>query len=91
MQSPSGVNQSIEGNRKPSFTSRNEKTAQLGIGVLAGYSWNGIYDLFGTYKSDASSVCQVIRDGILLGLSGWLDIEQLFFFAEQWDANRTET
>ena len=56
MQSPSGVNQSIEGNRKPSFTSRNEKTAQLGIGVLAGYSWNGIYDLFGTYKSDASSV-----------------------------------
>ena len=23
---------------------------------MAGYSWNGIYDLFGTYKSDASSV-----------------------------------
>lgn len=56
MQSPSGVNQSIEGNRKPSFTSKNEKTAQLGIGVLAGYSWNNIYDLFGTYKSDASSI-----------------------------------
>ena len=29
MQSASGVNQSIEGNRKPSFTSKNEKTAQL--------------------------------------------------------------
>ena len=56
MQSASGVNQSIEGNRKPSFTSKNEKTAQLGIGVLAGYSWNNIYDLFGTYKSDASSI-----------------------------------
>lgn len=56
MQSASGVNQSIEGNRKPLFTSKNEKTAQLGIGVLAGYSWNNIYDLFGTYKSDASSI-----------------------------------
>lgn len=56
MQSPSGVNQSIEGNRKPSFTSKNEKTAQLGVGVLMGYSWNNIYDLFGTYKCDASSI-----------------------------------
>ena len=56
MQSPSGVNQSIEGNRKPSFTSKNEKTAQLGVGALMGYSWNNIYDLFGTYKCDASSI-----------------------------------
>lgn len=56
MQSPSGVNQSIEGNRKPAFTSQNEKTAQMGVGALMGYSWNDIYDLFGTYKIDASSV-----------------------------------
>lgn len=40
MQSPSGVNQSIEGNRKPSFTSRNEKQ----------HSWVSVYwpDIHGT-------------------------------------------
>lgn len=59
MQSPAGINPSIEGNRKPSVSSKNEKTAQLGVGVLMGYSWNGIYDLFGTYKCDASSILPV--------------------------------
>ncbi len=56
-----GVNQSIEEIENLHLLRVMKKTAQLGIGVLAGYSWNGIYDLFGTYKSDASSVCQVIK------------------------------
>lgn len=82
MQSASGVNQSIEGNRKPSFTSKNEKTAQLGIGVLAGYSWNNIYDLFGTYKSDASSILPSDkRLEFRLGSRCRLVVEELSFFA----------
>lgn len=82
MQSASGVNQSIEGNRKPSFTSKNEKTAQLGIGVLAGYSWNNIYDLFGTYKSDASSILPSDkRWNSAWAVGARLVVEELSFFA----------
>lgn len=54
--SPAAVNQSIEGYRKPSFSSPRDKTAQLGFGLVAGYSYKYIYDLYATLKSDASSV-----------------------------------
>lgn len=52
----SAINQSIEGSRKVSTSNLKEKTAQVGIGVLAGYSFDGTYDVFGTYKADASSI-----------------------------------
>lgn len=54
--SPANINQSITGARKPSVGSTKEKTAQLGFGVVAGYSFDAVYDLFATYKLDASSV-----------------------------------
>ncbi|MGM9787078.1 MAG: SusC/RagA family TonB-linked outer membrane protein [Candidatus Cryptobacteroides sp.] len=56
LKTPSAINQSIEGSRKVSTSSFREKTAQVGIGLLAGYCYDGIYDVFGTYKSDASSI-----------------------------------
>ncbi len=52
----SAINQSIEGNRKVSTSNFKERTAQIGIGVLGGYSFNETYDVFGTYKADASSI-----------------------------------
>lgn len=56
LKTPSAINQSIEGNRKVSTSNFNEETAQLGIGLLGGYCFDGIYDIFGTYKADASSI-----------------------------------
>ena len=56
LNSASAINQSIEGSRKVSTKNLKEKTAQVGIGALAGYSFDGTYDVFGTYKADASSI-----------------------------------
>ncbi len=56
LKSMSAINQSIEGNRKVSTSNFREKTAQLGVGLLGGYCYDGIYDIFGTYKADASSI-----------------------------------
>lgn len=50
------INQSLEGNRKPAVGSLKEKTRQLGIGLVGGYTYNSLYDAFVTYKWDASSV-----------------------------------
>jgi len=54
--SPANINRSVTGARKPSVGSTKEKTAQMGFGAVAGYSFKGTYDLFATYKLDASSV-----------------------------------
>ena len=56
LKSMAAINQSIEGNRKVSTSNFREKTAQLGIGLLGGYCYDGTYDVFGTYKADASSI-----------------------------------
>ena len=56
LKSMSAINQSIEGNRKVSTSNFREKTAQLGVGLLGGYCYDGTYDVFGTYKADASSI-----------------------------------
>ena len=56
LKSMAAINQSIEGNRKVSTSNFREKTAQLGVGLLGGYCYDGIYDIFGTYKADASSI-----------------------------------
>lgn len=54
--SPAAINHAISGNRKPSVNSLKEKTAQLGFGLVTGYSFDSTYDLFATYKADASSI-----------------------------------
>ena len=50
------INHSITGARKPTASSLLDKTAQLGFGIVMGYSFDSTYDLFATYKADASSV-----------------------------------
>lgn len=54
--SPANINQAITGSRKPEVSSTKEKTAQLGFGLVAGYTFDNTYDLFASYKWDASSV-----------------------------------
>ena len=56
LKTPAAINQSIEGNRKVSTSNFRETTAQLGVGLLGGYCYDGTYDIFGTYKADASSI-----------------------------------
>jgi TonB-linked SusC/RagA family outer membrane protein len=54
--SAAAINQSLHGNRQPYVSGTQDKTAQIGFGIVAGYTYNSIYDLYGTFKSDASSV-----------------------------------
>lgn len=54
--SPSAINSSITGSRKPSVGSLLDRSAQLGVGLVGGYSYRGLYDLFATCKWDASSI-----------------------------------
>ena len=54
--SAAAINQSLEGSRKVSTSNLHEQTAQVGIGVLGGYTFDETYDVFGTYKADASSI-----------------------------------
>lgn len=54
--SASAINNSIEGNRKPRVGSQKQEIAQMGIGAIMGYSFDNKYDLFATYKTDASSI-----------------------------------
>ena len=56
LKTPAAINQSIEGNRKVSTSNFRETSAQLGVGLLGGYCFDGTYDVFGTYKADASSI-----------------------------------
>ena len=56
LKTPAAINQSIEGNRKVATSNFRETTAQLGVGLLGGYCYDGTYDIFGTYKADASSI-----------------------------------
>ena len=54
--SSAAINQSISGNRKPRVSSFKNKSAQLGIGTVFGYTYDGTYDLYGSFKADASSI-----------------------------------
>lgn len=56
MMSPALINHSLTGYRRPGVLSSKDKTAQMGVGLVAGYSYGDLYDLFATYKADASSV-----------------------------------
>ena len=50
------INQSLTGNRKPSVSSGTERNRQFGVGFVGGYSFQSTYDLFASYKRDASSL-----------------------------------
>lgn len=54
--SPALINHALTGYRSPSVASSKDKTAQAGVGLVGGYSYKDLYDVFGTLKLDASSV-----------------------------------
>lgn len=54
--SAAAINQSLEGSRKPYINTSRDKNAQVGYGLVAGYTYNGLYDAYATYKLDGSSI-----------------------------------
>lgn len=54
--SAAAINQSLQGNRQPKVSGLKDKTAQIGLGAVAGYTFDSTYDLYATCKWDASSV-----------------------------------
>ena len=54
--SAAAINQSLQGSRQPKVSGPKDKNAQLGLGLVAGYTYNMLYDFYATYKADASSV-----------------------------------
>ncbi len=51
-----GINQGLTGRRQLRSTSLDEKTKQFGFGMAGAYSYRNIYDIYGSYKRDASSL-----------------------------------
>ncbi len=51
-----GIDNSIEGTNRARVFGKRELIRNIGVGALAGYTYNHIYDVFATYKLDASSV-----------------------------------
>ena len=43
---PSAINNSLHGMRQPSVRNPRDKNAQMGIGVVAGYTYNSVYDAY---------------------------------------------
>jgi len=54
--SAAAINQSLHGTRQPYVSGTRDKAAQIGFGAVAGYTYNNIYDLYATFKTDASSI-----------------------------------
>lgn len=54
--SAAAINQSLQGNRQPKVGGMKDKTVQMGLGAVAGYTFDSTYDLYATCKWDASSV-----------------------------------
>ena len=56
IKSAAAINQSIQGVRQASVSGLKDKMAQLGFGGVVGYTYDNTYDIYATYKADASSV-----------------------------------
>ena len=54
--SAAAINQSLTGTRRVKMSAPRDKSRQLGVGGVLGYSLLNTYDLYATYKADASSV-----------------------------------
>lgn len=54
--SAGAINHSLSGNRKPQVSSLKHKSAQIGLGTVLGYTFKNTYDIYGSFKADASSL-----------------------------------
>lgn len=87
--SPAAINQSLSGVRQPYVSADRDKTAQLGFGGVAGYTYDNTYDVYATLKADASSVLP--RDkrwntAWAVGI-GWTPTQYAFLQNSSWLTN----
>lgn len=54
--SGAGINNDISGTRRSTTSSRNLTDAQLGFGFSGLYNYNDTYEIYGSYKTDGSSL-----------------------------------
>lgn len=54
--SAAAINQSLTGTYQATVSGLKDKNAQLGVGVVFGYTFDNTYDIYATYKADASSL-----------------------------------
>lgn len=54
--SAAAINQSLTGTRQVKMSAPRDHSRQMGLGGVLGYSLQSTYDLYATYKADASSV-----------------------------------
>lgn len=51
-----GINQGLTESYRPTLSGRRHKELQVGFGGAASYSYNSTYEVYGSYKADASSL-----------------------------------
>jgi len=56
IRSIAAIDNTLDGSGRPQIRGGKQTDRNLGFGALAGYTYNSIYNLFGTYKFDASSI-----------------------------------
>ncbi|QTE22845.1 SusC/RagA family TonB-linked outer membrane protein [Polaribacter cellanae] len=56
LSSGAGINNDISGSRRSTTSSRNITDAQLGFGFSGLYNYNDTYEIYGSYKTDGSSL-----------------------------------
>ena len=56
IKSAAAINHYIKGSRRERVSGFKDISAQLGMGIVMGYTYNGLYDAYASYKRDASSI-----------------------------------
>lgn len=83
IRSVSAIDNSLTGAGKPTVGGRKQTDRNLGFGGLAGYTYDNIYNIFATYKLDASSVLpQEKRWNSAWALGASINFKHYSFFEE---------
>ena len=83
IRSVSAIDNSLTGAGKPTVGGRKQTDRNLGFGGLAGYTYENIYNIFATYKLDASSILpQEKRWNSAWALGASINFKHYSFFEE---------
>nr|WP_314677627.1 SusC/RagA family TonB-linked outer membrane protein [uncultured Capnocytophaga sp.] len=83
IRSVSAIDNSLTGAGKPTVGGRKQTDRNLGFGGLAGYTYDNIYNIFATYKLDASSILpQEKRWNSAWALGASINFKHYSFFEE---------